>query len=129
MHGKRGVLSQIFFGRDAEYLYLRTDFHHLDQENPERLEMRIIVRGTGVPTVVVRFRRAEGVSGWQCDVRSDKEVSGALGDARLRKVFEVRLGLAALGLRAEQALEFQCALWQDNLPVETLPLEGWLGVP
>jgi hypothetical protein len=52
-----------------------------------------------------------------------------MGEAALRKVLEVRLGLAALGVRAEQPLEFQFALWEDNLPAETLPLEGWLVVP
>jgi hypothetical protein len=129
MHGKRGVLSQVFFGRDAEHLYLRADFHNLAQENPERFEMRIILRETAVSTVAVRFHRTEGANGWQCDMLPGNSAHGAWGEAALRKVFEVKLGLAAMGLRVEQALEFQFALWEDNLPVETLPLEGWLSLP
>ena len=127
MHGKRGVLSQVFFGRDAEHWYLRADFHNLAQENPERFEMRIILREPSAPTVVVRFHRAG--DGLQCEILSEKATDPPLGEASLRKVFELRLVLASLRLRAGQSLEFQFVLWEDNLPVETLPLDGWLSVP
>ena len=56
-------------------------------------------------------------------------VEAALGQAALEKIFELRLSLSALGLPADQPFEFQVTLWESNLPVETLPLEGWLSAP
>ena len=129
MHGKRGVISQIIFGRDAQHLYLRADFHDLAQEDPERIEVHVLLREGGVPTVMVRFRRVDPQKGWLCDILTEKGTPVALGEAALRKIFEVRLNLSAMGLRQDQPLEFQFSLWEDNLPVETLPLDGWLVIP
>jgi hypothetical protein len=41
----------------------------------------------------------------------------------------MRLGIAGLELRPDQAFEFQISLWEDSIPLETLPLEGWITVP
>ena len=52
-----------------------------------------------------------------------------LGEAAVGKIFEMRLNLGVLGFRADQPFDFQVTLWENNLPVETFPLEGWLAVP
>jgi alpha-amylase/alpha-mannosidase (GH57 family) len=129
MHGRRTVLSQVFFGRDAEYIYLRVDFHNLGAENPERLEVRVTQRGSAAP-ICVRFRPGDKSRSWRCEVqREGRRRDGALGDAVLEKILELRLSQAALEVHRNQALEFQISLWEDGIPVETLPLEGWINVP
>ncbi len=130
MHGRRTVLSQVFFGRDAERFSLRVDFHNLSGENPERFELRLGLRETGAPAVQVRFGRTDAPNGWQCEIRPLHDMPAILrGEAALGKIFEMRLPFVAMGLPTDQPFEFQVSLWEDNVPVETLPLEGWLAVP
>ena len=132
MHGRPPLLHQVFYGRDAENFFLRIDFHDLIGESPEQVQFRIGFRGAAAPAVMVSFRRPDPVSAIQCEIRPEGETSSPTplyGDAALGKIFEVRLSLRALGLPADQPFEFQVTLWENNLPVETLPLEGWLAVP
>jgi alpha-amylase/alpha-mannosidase (GH57 family) len=142
-------------GRDGEQFFLRADFHDRTAVTPERLELRIGVRcDAGSAVAIVSFNRSEAAERIQCGIRleeitpasastvppprsgspltthhSPSLAEAALGQAALDKVLELRLSLSALGLAAEQPLEFQLTLWENNLPVETLPLEGWLAVP
>jgi hypothetical protein len=82
--------------------------------------------------MIVRFHRSDPGSAIQCEIRREDESSAAVpsvGEAALGKIFEVRLNLRAVGLHADHPFDFQVTLWENNLPVETLPLEGCLSVP
>jgi hypothetical protein len=61
--------------------------------------------------------------------QNEPPATSALGQAAFDKVLELRLSLSTLGLPTDQLFEFQVTLWENNLPIETLPLEGWLAVP
>jgi hypothetical protein len=135
MHGRRPFLSQIFYGRDAEHFFLRVDFHDRTVVTPERIQLRVGFREEAGSAVIVSLRRSDPGKGIQCEIRLEEKtpagpsVEAALGQAAFEKIFELRLSLCALGLPADRPLEFQVTLWESNLPVETLPLEGWLTAP
>jgi hypothetical protein len=42
------------------------------------------------------------------------------------KVCEVRFSLAAAGISIGQDLRFQVSLWQNGLPMDALPPQGWI---
>jgi hypothetical protein len=110
-----------------------------------RAESRGVEGSVVEGAVIVRFHRSEAGESIQCEIRLEERTPAssavippkqdeppaqpALGQAALDMVFELRLSLSALGLPADQPFEFQVTLWENNLPVETLPLEGWLAVP
>jgi hypothetical protein len=65
-------------------------------------------------------------------VRPERELSETAllqSQAALERIFELQLKLAALGVPSDQPFEFQVSLWRENLPLESLPLDGWLTVP
>jgi len=42
------------------------------------------------------------------------------------RIFEARFSLAAIGVASGGGLRFQLSLWQDGLPVDAVPQQGWL---
>jgi hypothetical protein len=42
------------------------------------------------------------------------------------RVLEIRISLAALGLRYGEGLRFALSLWQGGLPMDAVPQQGWL---
>jgi hypothetical protein len=53
--------------------------------------------------------------------RSTKGVEVALGE-----IFEMRVPFEVLGVRQGSKLRLRFALWRDDLPADSLPLEGWI---
>ena len=47
-------------------------------------------------------------------------------EVHLKKTFEMKLPLAALGSQAGDKLHLRFSLWRDRLPIDALPLEGSL---
>jgi len=135
MHGRQPFVSQLFYGRNAEHFFLRIDFQDRTVVTPERIQLRIGFREATGSAVIVSFRRSDAGQGIQCEICWEEKspptsiAEAALGQAAFEKIFELRLSLSALGLPADQPFEFQVTLWESNLPVETLPLEGWLAAP
>lgn len=100
MHGGRSGLDMLYYGTCGEDLYLRLDFDPMPQ--PALLEIRI------------KTQRGE-------HILRDKDFSA------LRTV-EASVSLATLGYTAGDSIPFQISLWLDSLPVEALPLNGWLEI-
>ena len=118
MHGKRFYLREMYYGLDAQNFYLRLDF------TPEGL------RAIAGAEVRVNFS-AEGISS---RVTARLEAPGAArmdpSDAEgwFNRVLELRASLDGLGLRDAGRFRFQVVLWQGGLPIDLLPVEGWLEV-
>ena len=53
--------------------------------------------------------------------RSSNGVEVALGD-----IFEMRVPFELLGVQLASKLRLRFALWRDDLPADSLPLEGWI---
>ena len=116
MHGKRFLVRQLLYGSDGKRLYLCVDFHPGVSEMLVDAEARLSIRDNG--SLAVRFQRtgAEFMT----------SIEGA--ECAFSRVLEIGLPLAGLKLDAEQSLAFQLSLWQDGLPLDSLPQQGWLEV-
>ena len=96
------------------------------------MPLRVAFRGAAVHAILVSFCPAGPEGNIRCLLRPEEETPervSPLGQAALGKIFQLSLSLAALGVKAQDPLEFQVAVWEDNFPRETLPLVGWLPVP
>jgi hypothetical protein len=47
-------------------------------------------------------------------------------EVALREVFEFRIPFAVLGAQPGSRIRLRFAIWRDYLPVDSLPLEGWI---
>ena len=128
MHGRKFLVKELHYGSDGENFYLRVDFHAGTGDAGPEQEARITVQAGDTAqagSAVIRFER--GIP----QVAELKLPAAAAPGAQpvevaFKKVLEVRLALAALGVPPGGTLRFQLALWQGGLPVDTLPQQGWL---
>lgn len=103
MHGQRFLVKEVFYGLDAENLYLRVDF--LSNEGLAGLEVRL-----GVNDKSVHFKVGQEAS--------DPTVQFALD-----RVLEIAVPRDSSG-----QMKVQISFWQDGLPMDSLPHEGYLEV-
>ena len=47
-------------------------------------------------------------------------------EVALREIFEFRIPFALLGAQQGSRIRLRFAIWRDHLPVDSLPLEGWI---
>ena len=153
MHGQAALMQDLYYGRNEARLFLRIDFSKPAWQLPEKVSLRVAVHeGEHSATVVVGFStkpelqqpgsttdraddaedRAQRIL--TCTLRRDPERQEAasadpLGEAACGKILEAALNLKALGIAPERTFQVQVTLWQDDLPLESLPLEGWLSIP
>jgi alpha-amylase/alpha-mannosidase (GH57 family) len=111
MHGQRFFVQELRYGSDGQSLYLRLDF--VENSNLLGTELRINLQSVASPEIVAS--RTVPLAGAADGVES------AFG-----KVCEVRFSLAAAGISIGQDLRFQVSLWQNGLPMDALPPQGWI---
>jgi alpha-amylase/alpha-mannosidase (GH57 family) len=144
MHGKQFLLDSFYAGIDEEYVYGRLDFKGKIPEMQFQIVVNVEARtGAGVQgtlrleTVVEHTR----VQHWAVTAPEDDGVQASsdnpgTGEVRLALLrnFEFRLPLAWLsaapnGRGEPKLLRVRVSLWQNRLPVDSMPLEGWLELP
>lgn len=131
MHGQPTRMRELYYGRNAENFFLRIDFFDAALPAPETRKLQIGLRGAAVPALLVDLSRS-GQETVPCKMGLEEEVVGSVvpsGEAALGRILELRLSLKDVGLPPDKPFEFQLTLWENDLPLETLPLEGWLAVP
>lgn len=128
MHGQRYIIRELHYGSDGKNLFLRLDFE--GSANLTGMEARFVVKALsdGAPESTIRTHFVEG--GLTCtDIHL---AAGAVPESRAvcefayRKVLESRLSLQALAVGLGQSVRFQVSIWQDGLPMDALPRQGWL---
>jgi alpha-amylase/alpha-mannosidase (GH57 family) len=145
MQGQPPVLQELYYGRDSEHFFLRIDFFDQPPDALDKMSLRLGIRTDDCAAdVVVSFLRQAGEI--VCSVSRDhvSSVPAAaggpaseqtvadqipVGQAALRKILEIEVRLDAIAIPADTPFEFQASLWQESLPLESLPLDGWLPVP
>jgi hypothetical protein len=115
MHGRRFLVKELLYGTSAAEtdptLYLRLDFLEAEIPNMPGTEVRFQVDGKSVR---LRLDEAEAVI-------LESEITGA--KAAYRDVLEFAMPLPA-SLRAR----VEVSIWQDGLPIESLPADGALEI-
>jgi len=114
MHGQRFFVEEMRYGSDTQSLYVRLDFvEGAATADGTETELRIGVqaRGSKEPPVVVMVPLNGSSDGVECV---------------FRRICEVRISLASVGIPASHDIRFQLSIWQNGLPMEALPPQGWV---
>jgi len=144
MHGKQFLLDAVYAGLDADSVSGRLDFHHgipdgayrlvvnlevwRDAEDskvsPESYRLTVDADGREVQrwaltngkehTTLANFPAADG--NW-----STRGVEIAL-----EQIFEMRVPFELIGAGDGSRLRLRFSIWREHLPVDSLPLEGWI---
>ena len=144
MHGKQFLLDAVFAGLDAGSVSGRLDFQHGVPEGPYRLIVNFEVRRDehDRKSPVESYRLAADAQGhtlqkWVLSngeerhklatFSSDNGNSSTGGvEVALREVFEFRVPFDLLRAQQGSRIRLRFAIWRDHLPVDSLPLEGWI---
>ncbi|MGB8013987.1 MAG: glycoside hydrolase family 57 protein [Terriglobales bacterium] len=150
MHGKRFLMDEVLAGIDEQYVYGRLDFAGKVPQDP----FEVVVNLESWATQVAKPRRelrldasvdAGHILSWKVTQGKDKviadstETRDAARVALLRN-FEFRVPLVwllAVPLEMESVrdgknpdvavrLRLRFSVWQNRLPVDALPVEGWI---
>jgi alpha-amylase/alpha-mannosidase (GH57 family) len=146
MHGKRFLVDSVYAGIDETNVYGRLDF----LEKPPEMDFDLVVnleswaaeaqRPRRVLRLDVRIQSAQ-MKSWQVSAPDEEQPladsSSAASEVKIAfaRNFEFRLPLSWLlakpvaptskGLIVTK-LRLRFSLWQNRLPVDALPLEGWI---
>ena len=113
MHGQRFLLRQLLYGSDGQNLFLRLDFQRAI-ESPAGTEVRLVMEAPGDSPTRKSF--SVRLSGGQ-----DADIEAAFG-----KLLEIRVPLSLAGIAPGRAARFQVSVWEDGLPMDALPQQGWI---
>jgi hypothetical protein len=131
MHGHRSLVHELYYGRDSGNFFLRLDLQDPAPEQRGKIHLQIGFHDAPRSGVIVSIPRKSANPAVACEIHREEKTAGPLvpGQAALGRIFEMKLPLAAVDLPPDKAFEFRVTLWENDLPVETLPVEGWLGAP
>jgi hypothetical protein len=131
MHGKKFLVSEVYYGSDRQNLYLRVDFHIGSEQTISEMEARLNVTA-GDPAqssqVTVRFDYGR-VHVMELKLAAAPEPAAQAVEFAFKNVLEARLSLAALGARSSAPVRFQFSLWQGGLPMDAVPQQDWIEMP
>ena len=99
MHGVRSLVRDLYYGSDNDNLFLRLDFENSAEFS--KIELR-------TPAAVI-------------SLLDTPEVESAH-----RKILEARIPFHLFGFSKDQPLQFQMALFNHAVPLETIPADGWI---
>ncbi len=151
MHGKQFLMDEVFAGIDEQYVYGRLDF--AGKVPKEAFEVVVNLESWANHTAKPRreLRLGAEMSGgriqsWKVTEKDGKAVADSTDSRDMARValvrnFEFRLPLtwllaAPLGIEKVRGpkssdlltvrLRLRFSLWQNHLPVDALPVEGWI---
>jgi len=147
MHGKQFLMDEVFAGIDEEYVYGRLDFAGKVPDDPFEVVVNLEswAKNASKPRRALRLAAAVNdhrINAWRVTQGEDViEDSSNAVRVVLDRNFEFRVALAWL-LAAPVVIEklqgpkssdlltvrvrLRFSLWQNNLPVDALPTEGWI---
>jgi alpha-amylase/alpha-mannosidase (GH57 family) len=129
MHGKKVVVQEVHFGSDGLNFYLRVDFSPGYQQELSGMEARLSVQsldGSFDNYLAILFSPTAAIpTDTRLTAFAETELANPV-ECALGRVLEVRIALKALGIAAGNGLRFQFSLWLGGLPIDAVPLQGWL---
>jgi hypothetical protein len=119
MHGQRFLIRELLYGSDGANLFLRIDFEEKMLTTLSGAVVNLQVAPAAEPENIV----AESLPIGEIPIATRNGIEYAF-----RKVLEIRVPLSVIGAGLQQPVRFQLSLWQNGLPLDALPQQGWLEV-
>jgi len=151
MHGKQFLMDEVFAGIDEQYVYGRLDFARRVPQDAFEVVVNLESWANQAAKPRRELRLGAVVDGgriqsWRVTDGKDKPVADSTDADDMARVvlvrnFEFRLPLAWLlaapleidkvrGTKSSDLLttrlRLRFSLWQNHLPVDALPVEGWI---
>jgi hypothetical protein len=131
-------LQEVQYGSDGESLFVRVGFHLSQAGAMAGMEIRCSMQAPG--DAPGSKAGPEGKTSNETEyrlqlARDGVEIIGAEGPgasvpgalkAAYHRVLEIAVPLAALGGGADTPVRFQLSLWEDGLPLDAQPAQGWI---
>jgi hypothetical protein len=128
MHGKKFLVKEVQFGADGQNFFLRLDFHPGYEHELAGMEARLTAQtlnGSKTSHVTIRFA-ADGACARETKLAADPPSDANPVECSLARILEARIALASLAVARGGGLRFQLSLWQDGLPIDAAPQQGWI---
>jgi alpha-amylase/alpha-mannosidase (GH57 family) len=144
MHGRQFLLDAVYAGVDATSICGRLDFDGGVPEDDYRIVANLEVTtpgktGKDVPNSFRLHVEANGsrVLSWTLTNGDERKKLASLSasnghvstngvEVALGNVFEMRVPFELIGAEEGSKIRLRFALWRDDLPADSLPLEGWI---
>ncbi len=144
MHGKQFLLDAVYAGLDADSVSGRLDFYHGVPEGAYRLVVNLEVWSSqgsqkAAPNSYRLTVDAQGrqVHKWTLTNGEERHrlatFSSENGNAEtqgvevaLNQIFEMRVPFELIKAQEGSRVRLRFAIWREHLPVDSLPLEGWM---
>ena len=139
MHGKTFLLDAVHAGIDEDNVYGRLDFINGVPEGEfvivVNLESLTEIRQTERALRLDLAASGNKIDSWKITIPGTGEILGSGSSPRdsavaLARNFEFKLPLkwlaAAANNKAAKSLRMRFSLWENRLPVDALPVEGWI---
>ena len=117
MHGRRFLVGEIHYGADGANFFLRVDFLPEEQRRLPGMEVHLTLEGADKARISILL----GDGAVEITEGDPLQIEICFG-----RVLEMRVPLEVAGPRDFGKLRFQLSLWQDGLPVDALPVAGWI---
>jgi alpha-amylase/alpha-mannosidase (GH57 family) len=139
MHGKQFLLDSVYAGVDADSLSGRLDFQEGLPEGTYQIVVNIDVTRDAKDrnATVSSYRLVANADGhnllnWVLSNGDERNVlasaSGGSADVELAiiEIFEFRVPFKTIGARLGGRIRLRFTVWRDQLPADSLPVEGWI---
>jgi alpha-amylase/alpha-mannosidase (GH57 family) len=126
MHGKQFLVDSVYAGIDESYVYGRLDFSGKAPDTSFDLIVNLESWDGDTQRGALRVEaqvEAGKMKSWQ--VSDQVPLDGV--KLALARNFEFKMPLSLLGSATRLRLRF--SIWQNHLPVDSLPIEGWIDLP
>ena len=144
MHGKQFLLDAVYAGLDAESFSGRLDFHDGMPSGLYQIVVNIEVTSdakdqSSAATSYRLVTEAQGssLSSWVLTNGDERNVLASYGsnngntggngvEVAIADIFEMRVPFKIVGAQPGSRIRLRFAVWRDQLPADSLPLEGWI---
>jgi alpha-amylase/alpha-mannosidase (GH57 family) len=144
MHGKQFLLDAVYAGVDADSFSGRLDFHDAMPEGPYQIIVNLEVSRDGKDrnSPVDSYRLVVDAVGqnllkWVlsngdernklASYASNNGNAGTRGvEVAIGEIFEMRIPFEVIGAHYGSRIRSRFAVWRDQLPADSLPVEGWI---
>ena len=141
MHGKQFLLDAVFAGVDAKSFSGRLDFHHGLPDGPYQIIVNIEVTPDAKERepAVSSYRLVVDALGthvlsWELTNGDARNVLARSGthegsngvEVAIGEIFEMLVPFEVVGAQQGSRIRLRFTVWLDQLPADSLPLEGWI---
>ena len=144
MHGKQFLFDAVYAGLDADSLSGRLDFHAGLPQEPYQIVVNIEVsrdaKDRSAPVDSYRLvvdAQGQNILRWVLSNGSERNILArypgnngnddtAEVEVAIAEIFEMRLPFHIVGAQSGSRIRLRFTLWRDQLPADSLPVEGWI---